>query len=547
MKFFKTISFSWHTLSFSMPLTLSFANTILILIMKRTTSLLALFSLTAAAVANPKLRVDPAYETRPDVIVPAGYKDTLPFAFKKGDKVVILGNAIADRMQHDAWVETCLQSQLKGKNVSFRNLSLTGDTITKQPRVKNFPSMTGMLQHVEADVIICMFGYNESYDNKPDAFTKDYVRFITKLRAMRPNGKSMPRIIICSPLAHEQLDDKNYDNVEANNKRLAAYAKATETAAKHTGVAYVDLHAASKKWFADAEKPMTLNGVHLTHESNFKLGQHLAKALTGNAPADQKSLSKLRAAVKVKNYYWHKRYRAVDGNDIWGTRGKLDFAKNQTNAEVLQHEMIMLDQYTKNRDTALWAVAQGNPFKVDDSNVPKPIEVITNVGGGSKSSNKHKEGNKTYLSGEELLPKLKVPAGFKVNLFADETKFPKLANPVQMQVDAKGRVWVAAWGDYPKWTLGKDHRDFILILEDTNGDGKADKCNEFAQVDNPLGFEFWNGGVLVASQPDLIFLKDTTGDGKADHREVVLSGMGSADSHHAANNLVIGPDGHNDL
>ena len=58
--------------------------------------------------------------------VPEGYKDKLPFAFQKGDTVAILGNGLADRMQHDAWMETVLQSALKGQNISFRNMSLSG-------------------------------------------------------------------------------------------------------------------------------------------------------------------------------------------------------------------------------------------------------------------------------------------------------------------------------------------------------------------------------------------------------------------------------------
>jgi hypothetical protein len=96
-----------------------------------------------------------------------------------------------------------------------------------------------------------------------------------------------------------------------------------------------------------------------------------------------------------------------------------------------------------------------------------------------------------------------VKKGFEVHLFADETQFPQLANPVQMQFDTKGRLWVAAWADYPKWEPLKESKDALLILHDDNNDGKGDRMTEFAKVNNPLGFEFWNGGVLVTRQSEL--------------------------------------------
>jgi azurin/glucose/arabinose dehydrogenase len=148
-----------------------------------------------------------------------------------------------------------------------------------------------------------------------------------------------------------------------------------------------------------------------------------------------------------------------------------------------------------------------------------------------------------YIGGEEGIEKMTVAPGFKVNLFADEKRFPALANPVQMAVDPKGRIWAAAWGTYPKWEPGKDMTDSLLIFPDDNRDGIADKCITFAKVHNPTGFEFWNGGVLVASCPDILFLKDTDGDDVADVREVYLQGIDGADTHHAANNFRFGPDG----
>ena len=203
----------------------------------------------------------------------------------------------------------------------------------------------------------------------------------------------------------------------------------------------------------------------------------------------------------------------------------------------------MLDVMTANRDKLVWATAQGKKHKVDDSNVPAPIKVISNVGGRSRSSNAGKEGTTTYLSPEESGKRMAVRQGFQVNLFADEVQFPELINPVQMQVDSKGRLWAAAWPTYPKWEPLKEMNDALLILPDEDRDGKADRVIEFARVHCPLGFEFWNGGVLVTSGPDLIFLRDNDGDDKADERYVIFQGLGTSDTHHAANNLIFGPDG----
>ncbi len=83
-----------------------------------------------------------------------------------------------------------------------------------------------------------------------------------------------------------------------------------------------------------------------------------------------------------------------------------------------------------------------------------------------------------------------------------------------------------------------------MILEDTDGDGRADKCTTFAgDLQNPTGFEFWGGGVIVAQGPDILFLKDTNGDDKYDVKERIIHGMDTADTHHTANSFVLDPGG----
>ncbi|MGV2339340.1 MAG UNVERIFIED_CONTAM: hypothetical protein LVR18_36790 [Planctomycetaceae bacterium] len=117
-----------------------------------------------------------------------------------------------------------------------------------------------------------------------------------------------------------------------------------------------------------------------------------------------------------------------------------------------------------------------------------------------------------------------VHSGMEVNLFASEEMFSDLVNPVQSAVDADGRLWVAAWPTYPHWNPLEAMNDKLLIFPDDNADGVADRCITFADgLHNPTGFEFWNGGVLVAMAPDIFFLKDIDGDDRADIRQRSLS------------------------
>ena len=135
----------------------------------------------------------------------------------------------------------------------------------------------------------------------------------------------------------------------------------------------------------------------------------------------------------------------------------------------------------------------------------------------------------------------KVAEGFEVTLFAAD---PLVAKPTQMNWDARGRLWISTSSVYPQVVPGEIPNDKIVILEDTDGDGKADKSTVFADgLFIPTGIEPGDGGCYVANSTELIHLKDTDGDGKADQRRVILSGFGTEDTHHIIHTFRWGPDG----
>ncbi len=139
------------------------------------------------------------------------------------------------------------------------------------------------------------------------------------------------------------------------------------------------------------------------------------------------------------------------------------------------------------------------------------------------------------LENFELLP------GYEANLFAAD---PMLANPVHMVWDSRGRLWVACSWAYPQIKPGDVANDKIIILEDTDNDGVADKSTVFADgLYLPTGIELANGGCFVGQSPDVLFLKDTDGDDVADVRQLALTGFGIEDNHHSISAWRRGPGG----
>ena len=512
---------------------------------------------------------------------------------KPGDHICIVGGTLAERMQHFGNLEAQIHARFPNHELVFRNLAYSGDEIngfrddTKRLRSRDFgthdqwlsgdapcpqptklsPRDEGKVQenrfeltNTKADVIFAFYGYNESFAGQAglEAFRQNVEAFIKHTLSKQYNGKSAPKLVLFSPAAHEYLTDSNLlssEQVEAANARLKLYADMMGEVAKSNSIPFVDLFAQTRALdratIASNSKAITIisnrtfNGIHQNAYGDSVMASQITQSLFGPASRSQQSLRPLLAAVNDKNFYWYNRYRVTDGYSTYGDRAFLKFAEGPggygdglSNYSVAQRELMTLDVQTSNRDKVVWAAAQGKTIEPVDDNLPGFLEVISNKPGPLEG------GKHLFLSGEDAISKMTTAKNIKVELFADEAMFPELINPVQMAFDTKGRLWVATWPTYPHWKPTTQMNDSLLILEDTNNDGKADKCKTFAgDLHNPTGFEFWGGGVLVAQGPDLLFLKDTNGDDKYDIKDRVVHGFDTADTHHTINSFAVDPGG----
>jgi lysophospholipase L1-like esterase len=513
--------------------------------------------------------------------VPAGGKAADPFVLHAGEHIAIIGNTLAERMQYDGWLETLLHARFPKHDLVVRNLGFSGDEVATRLRSKNFGTPDEWLSgkgapiggyqenrlsgtNTKADVVFAFFGYNESYAGAEglEAFKQQLGEWVTHTLAQKYNEKSAPRVVLFSPIAHEDLHNPDLPDGREDNTRLALYTKAIGEVAQAHNVRFVDLFTPTRAAYTAAKSPLTINGVHLNADGNRRVAEIIDRELFGAAAARRDAyLNALRQAVLDKNSHWFNRYRTTDGFATFGDRAFLTFIRGNprnvnpsqakfakedvlpTNYEVLEREVNVLDVMTANRDKRIWALARGTDpkaadLKVLDSDTPPFINAQTNEPG------KGPGGEHIFIPGDEAIQKMTIDNGLKVELFASEKEFPELVNPVQMAFDTRGRLWVAAWKNYPHWQPKTPMDDKLLILEDTNGDGKADKRTVFAgDLNNPTGFEFYNGGVLLAQAPNLVFLKDTNGDDRYDVKQIVLGGLDTADTHHTMNSFTFDPGG----
>lgn len=478
---------------------------------------------------NPSLAKYGLYEnSAPDPNPAPPVATVLPLELLPGDRIALVGNTLFDRAQDFGHLETLLQTEYPNHQLTVRHLAWSADEVALQPRPENFASLRRHLTHEKITVVLAAFGFNESFRGTDyvEDFKSNLKLWVEQIRSSAFNGSSGPRLVLVGPPANENLP--RIPAADLNNARIEAYSRAMAEVARELHVGFLDLFQPSRALFQTATAPLTINGVHFTQAGDALLASLLYRGLLDKTPPPL--FEPLRQAVVDKNTQYFRRYRPLNSFYYTGGRNKdfgyLDFLPAMRNFDLM----------TANRDRRIWEIAQGKPSAanqpVDDSNLP-PLEEVASGRGANE-----------WLQPEDELKAFRVDPRFEVNLFASEKDFPDLARPIQMRWDARGRLWVACSTTYPHVYPGAEPRDKIVILEDTNSDGKADRCTVWAEnLHIPLSFELTRDGAYVSEQPHLTLLRDTDGDGKADFREKLLTGFGTEDSHHSLHDLVWTPDG----
>ncbi|MFO1092059.1 MAG: PVC-type heme-binding CxxCH protein [Planctomycetaceae bacterium] len=447
-----------------------------------------------------------------------------------GDKIVLIGNTLAERMQYFGNWETLLQARFPEKKLVVRDLGWSADELTLRPRSLNFKDHGHRLEDHRPNVILAFFGFNESFAGEKglEKFKQDLANFITETTTTKYNGVSPPTLVLVSPIANEDRPARKILAARWNNASIALYTQAMQEAAVQHGVMFVDLYSPT----LTASGELTANGIHLTEHGDLVVGHILDRALFGEPTAsmqDQARLAAIHREVNEKNLQFFYDHRAVNGYYIYGDR-KAPFGVINFPAEFAK-----LRKMIEVRDERIWKVAAGEsvPDKVDDSSTGDFTPIETNYQ------------NEIHITPpEESRQLFSLPDGFEVNLYASEVEFPNLRKPVAFTFDAKGRLWLGTNPSYPMYLPGTPVDDKVLIYEDVNGDGKADHETVFARgLHLPIGIELGDGGAYVSAQPNLLFLKDTNGDDQADVKELRLHGFDSADSHHAIHAFEWGPGG----
>lgn len=459
-----------------------------------------------------------------------------PF-LKPTDTVALVGGSNIERTRFHPYLQSQLVAAFPDGKVRVRNFGWEGDTVFEQWRdggnvekldekrrnaEQRIQAETGstswrqqrdwrqQLSEAGVTVVIAQFGQMESLRGKDGlpAFFKAYESLIGDLT---DGGR---RLVLVSPLPFEKPADALAKDLTVHNADLALYSDAIRQLAATLKVPYIDLAP-----LAGGEKALTDNGFQLNAAGHSRVAASVTEGLgLGAAPDD--SLTAVRQEMFELERLWFDYWRPMNWAFLTGDRTNVPYSRDWKDQDKrlfpgeMQEFLPLLEQAEGNVRAAL----AGQPT------TPIPV----------RSSIPVEEPAAKPQSPDEQLASFQILDGFAVNLFASEAD--GIIKPVQIRWDERGRLWVACSPSYPQIKPGEKANDYVLVCEDTDGDGKADKFHKFVEgLFMPAGIELGDGGLYVAQGTELLHFKDTDGDDKADTSRIVLGGFGTADSHQMIN------------
>ena len=588
-----------------------------------TTAVCAYFALLTAFAQTP-----PAGPTSPVTTLPPA-QERPRFQLKDGDRVVFLGDTLMEREQSYGYIESILTSRSQGKNVIFRNLAWSADTVLGESRAsfdppeKGFELLKEQLKAIKPTVAFLAYGMAESFKGEAglEKFRKDINTLMDTISEI--SKPDLVRFVLVTPLFHEPLAAP-LPNPDMHNAKIEMYARALREIANERQAHLVDIFEGMVAYHKRKDpRPFTENGIHPNAFGYWQLAQFFERELrmypgplrigfgedgsvregSNGLITRQVSRTDTSLSFSGKDYLLPMARRpgrygevitspgllvqvvglkpgkytlridnqvaAVFPQEDWGAGVYVMHSPAMDQAEELRQTIIKKNElffhrwrpqnqtylfgfrkYEQGQNAKeipmfdpLIAEQEAKIFKLTELKTRDYKLAPSQTGDEEALAGKPAEKAEAANIDQTPLPRPTFDHApeLEVTLWAEN---PNLAKPIHMNFDPQGRLWVASSSVYPQIEPGKKADDKILILEDTDQDGKADKTTVFADgLLIPTGVEPGDGGAYVANSTELLFYRDHDGDGKADEKRVMLSGFGTEDTHHILHTLRWGHDG----
>jgi len=440
-----------------------------------------------------------------------------PFELQEGDRVIWLGSEFTEQATKHNFVEAALTARWPDRHITFRNLGWAGDRPNAIARgyfggaEEGYRRLLEELNRLHPTVIFIEYGENAAYAG-PEGVSSFLAEFKRLIRDLRPITS---RLILVSPPAAEKLAPPLPDPADVNAGRQIISAELKAFAeAEH--LRYVDL---LTPLLAECTRPdhppLTTDTIRYNARGYAAAARAYLNSLGVPGFQGMEFQAELRELIRAKNDLYFHQYRPQNETYLRG------FRKHEQGQNA--KEIPQFDPLIQRAEERIAAFVQGKPLPEILPVQPFP------------------ESDYQALTPEEQVKQFKLAEGLEIAPFAAE---PFIGNPIHMNFDGRGRLWVATSPIYPQIRPGAVPEDEIIILEDTDGDNRADRRTVFASglLIPTAVLPDEQGGAYVANSTELVHLADRDGDGRADERTVVLSGFGTEDTHHILHTFRWTPD-----